>query len=303
MGVCYYNGQGVAQDYKKAVEWFSKAAEQGYASAQFNLGVCYEFGKGVPKDDKKAVEWFSKAAEQGYASAQKKLDKFLSNQAQSQTYSQGLAYTVNADGKTCSVTGQGICKDREIVIPKTIDGYRVTSIITKTRDSDGFLTSGFDEAIKSVTIPDSVTSIGNSAFDGCTSLASVSIPDSVTSIGEDAFFCCKSLASVNIPDSVTSIGESAFRDCKSLASVNIPDSVTSIGVGAFQSCESLASMSISDSVTTIYSYAFRGCKSLASIRYDGTKKQWKKISLGIDWKKDSAIRKIECTDGDIKFLF
>ena len=234
----------------------------------------------------------------GEHTAEDKIPKLPSTQG-----SQGLVYKINADGKTCSVKGQGTCKDKDIVIPETIDGYKVTGIITETKDSAGYYASGFDEAIKSVTIPDSVTSIGDSAFSDCTSLASVVIPDSVTSIEGFAFSGCTSLASVNIPDSVTSIGDYSFRDCTSLASVNIPDSVTSIGEEAFWDCTSLASMSISDSVTTIYSYAFRGCKSLASLRYKGTKNQWKKISLDSGWKKDSSIRKVECTNGDIKFLF
>ena len=67
LGKMYEFGQGVPQDDAKAVEWYRKAAEQGYASAQKNLGVMYEFGQGVPQDDTKAVEWYRKAAEQGYA--------------------------------------------------------------------------------------------------------------------------------------------------------------------------------------------------------------------------------------------
>ena len=82
-------------------------------------------------------------------------------------------------------------------------------------------------------IPDSVTSIGDSALSGCKSLQSVSIPDSVTSIGDSAFSGCSSLHSVNIPDSVTSIGDRAFSYCSSLLSVTIPDSVTSIGDSVF----------------------------------------------------------------------
>ena len=66
LGVCYYEGKGaLPQDYTKAVNWFRKAAEQGNAKAQFNLGVCYYEGKGVPKDYAKAFNWFLKAAEQG----------------------------------------------------------------------------------------------------------------------------------------------------------------------------------------------------------------------------------------------
>ena len=85
----------------------------------------------------------------------------------------------------------------------------------------------------SVTIPDSVSSIGSYVFFRCTSLTSVTIPDSVTSIGDEAFWNCTSLTSVTIGDGVTSIGDRAFRDCTSLTSVTIGNSVTSIGSYAF----------------------------------------------------------------------
>ena len=120
-------------------------------------------------------------------------------------------------------------------------------------------------SLHSVTIPDSVTSIGVSAFYGCSSLQSVTIPDSVTSIGYRAFRGCESLHSVTIPDSVTSIGDSVFENCSSLQSVTIPDSVTSIGLGAFLGCKSLQSVTIPDSVTSIGLGAFLGCKSLHSV--------------------------------------
>ena len=120
-------------------------------------------------------------------------------------------------------------------------------------------------SLQSVTIPDSVTSIGDRAFWGCTSLQSVIIPDSVTSIGNKAFSDCKSLQSVTIPDSVTSISDSAFSGCSSLQSVTIPDSVTSIGRRAFSKCSSLQSVTIPDSVTSIGRWAFLKCSSLQSV--------------------------------------
>ena len=67
LGVCYENGDGVEKDSQKAVKWYKKAAEQGHADAQCNLGVCYEKGDGVEKDLKQAVKWYEKAAEQGHA--------------------------------------------------------------------------------------------------------------------------------------------------------------------------------------------------------------------------------------------
>ena len=87
--------------------------------------------------------------------------------------------------------------------------------------------------LQKVTIKESVTSIGNGAFQGCSGLTSVTIPNSVTSIGNVAFHECSGLASVTIPNSVTSIGISAFRGCSGLTSVTIPNSVTSIGISAF----------------------------------------------------------------------
>ncbi len=120
-------------------------------------------------------------------------------------------------------------------------------------------------SLTSITIPDSVTSIGVQAFYYCTSLTSVTIPDSVTSIGSEAFSDCTSLTSITIPDSVTSIGEGAFSNCDSLASVTIPDSVTEIGYGAFYYCTSLTSVTIGNGVTSIDHYAFKYCTSLKEV--------------------------------------
>ena len=114
-------------------------------------------------------------------------------------------------------------------------------------------------------IPDSVTGIGNDAFNGCMSLTSITIPNNVTSIGFNAFYRCTSLTSITIPDGVTTIGWNAFTGCTNLTSITIPDSVTSIFSGAFEECTSLTSITIPDSVTRIDDGVFRGCTSLTSI--------------------------------------
>jgi hypothetical protein len=156
-----------------------------------------------------------------------------------------------------------------------------------------------------VTIPDTitglpVTSIGDSAFSGCTSLANVTIPDSVTSIGHSAFQYCTSLTSVTIPKGVAKIGDLAFAMCHSLTTITVdtlnpwyrsvdgilfdkstntliqypggkagsytvPNTVTSIGNYAFHYCFSLTQVTIPDSVTNIGEAAFGNCTSLTSV--------------------------------------
>ncbi len=154
--------------------------------------------------------------------------------------------------------------------------------------------------LTSIKIPPSVTSIGNNAFQGCSSLENisvdknnanyssqdgilynkaktefiyipkaisdkVSIPNTITGIGSYTFSSCSSLESIIIPDSVTSIGNYAFLDCTSLTSIIVPKSVTNIGNNAFYNCESLKSITITDGVYSIGEEAFRGCNSLTSI--------------------------------------
>ena len=133
--------------------------------------------------------------------------------------------------------------------------------------------------LTSITIPDSVTSIGSSAFFGCSSLTSITIPDGVTSIGGDAFYKCGGLTSINIPDSVTSIGSSAFSECRSLTSVTIGNSVKWIKDSAFYNCSSLTSINIPDSVTSIGRSAFDNCSSLTSVHISDLS-AWCKISFG-----------------------
>ena len=148
-----------------------------------------------------------------------------------------------------------------IVIPSqlTYDGtmYSVTSI--------GEYAFYGCSSLTSVTIPNSVTSIGASAFSGCSGLTSVTIPNSVTSIGNWAFSGCSGLTSVTIPNSVTSIGEWAFYNCSGLTSFTIPNSVTSIGDNAFSGCSGLTSVTIPNSVTSIGWASFYACSGLTSV--------------------------------------
>jgi hypothetical protein len=128
--------------------------------------------------------------------------------------------------------------------------------------------SGCTGLTGTLTIPNSVTSIGSSAFQYCTGLTELTIPNSVTSIGSSAFSDCTGLTgTLTIPNSVTSIGGYAFSGCTGLTgTLTIPNSVTSIGSSAFSGCSGLTgTLTIGNSVTSIGDYAFSGCFNLMEI--------------------------------------
>ena len=173
----------------------------------------------------------------------------------------GVKYFVKTAANVAEVRGYTSECPSNLVIPASVEYEGVTcNVILIAHNAFSSCTS-----LTSVTIPNSVTSIGDYAFFSCSSLTSITIPNSVTSIGSSAFSRCSSLTSITIPNSVTSIGSSAFFSCTSLTSVTIPNSVTSIGNEAFSSCTSLTSITIPNSVTSIGQYAFYGCTSLTSI--------------------------------------
>ena len=126
-----------------------------------------------------------------------------------------------------------------------------------------------DKLQPNYTIPEGVTSIYESVFNGCSLLVSIVIPKGVTEIGSTAFYKCSSLASIMIPEGVTYIGRAAFSGCSSLTSITIPEGVTNINESVFYNCLSLASIVIPASVTKIDNQAFILCKSLMTITCKG----------------------------------
>jgi len=119
--------------------------------------------------------------------------------------------------------------------------------------------------LTSITIPNGVVSIGIYAFEDCETLGSINIPDAVTYIGDGAFIGCALLTSMTIPDKVTSILQGTFKDCRSLMSVTLPHSLSSIGDSAFSGCSSLESINMSTTVSSIGSSAFASCRSLTYV--------------------------------------
>lgn len=206
-------------------------------------------------------------------------EHFVFNLLEDNTYSVAMADSFNLP--------------EELVFPSEYDGVPVTAIGTKHSKE---VTS-----VKSVIIPDGVTTISDSAFRYCISLESITIPNSVTSIGVYAFILCTSLQTINIPESVSSISIDAFIRCDALMNINVddnnehyksvdgvlfskdgttllrypqskpgssyvvPEGVLSIGEEAFLSCQNLVDVSLPNSLTTIKTVAFSSCISLISI--------------------------------------
>ena len=146
----------------------------------------------------------------------------------------GFRYILDPDTKTAillSKTNGEISSD--IVVPEKV----------KSNDGVVYVVTAFENCcfkdcrdLTSITIPSSVTSLGDECFKNCRSLTSITIPSSVTSLGNYCFDLCSGLTSITIPSSVTSLGEGCFKDCSGLTSITIPSSITSLGVYCFYGC-------------------------------------------------------------------
>lgn len=172
-----------------------------------------------------------------------------------------LTWEIKSDN-TLKITGcVGVFTD--LVIPSSIDGYKVTEIA-----DEAFVGN---TSIKSVSIPSSVMRIGTWAFGNCASLESVELYNGVTELSDFAFDGCKKLKSFDVPNSVTYIGRSVFGSCDALETVNLPYSVTYInGYDLFYHCYALKSISLPEGLTSIENYAFAECYSLTYIGIPST---------------------------------
>ena len=193
---------------------------------------------------------------------------------------------------------------------------------------EAFMHSG----LTSIIIPDSITSINENVFYGCSRLTSIQIGSCVTSIDKEAFYGCSELTSITVAEgntkyhvtdnclietasktlvlgckssviptdgSVTSIGNYAFGGCNILTSYTIPNGIKSIGNSAFSGCSGLTSITIPDSVTSIGDYVFYNCRGLTSITFNGTKAQWNAILEGYLWNRYVPATYVQCSDGQV----
>ena len=177
----------------------------------------------------------------------------------------GIRYVIESSDGTATVDGPGF-KDRipaNVVIPSTIDVEGATYTVVGI-NSWAFLEC---TALTSISLPNTLTTIGISAFNGCVNLTSFTFPQSFTQkyLPSGLFADCHSLSKIEIPATVTTIGNDCFRDCRSLTSIALPNSLETIYNNAFVGCTGLTSMEIPNSVTKIDNEAFRGCSKLTSI--------------------------------------
>lgn len=147
-----------------------------------------------------------------------------------------------------------------ISVPKDLTTYKVLDGTLEISES-----AFKDSLIEEVVLPDTITSIGNSAFSGCKSLRNINLPLSIREIGYDAFYDCASLIEIWLPECIDEIRSDTFRGCRSLEKVYIPSGIKCIELGAFRGCSSLRSVVIPE-LCIIESYVFSGCTALSQIK-------------------------------------
>ena len=170
--------------------------------------------------------------------------------------SQNFTYTVSGD-TTCTITGY-TGTDVDVVIPEKLDGYIVTAI-----DGNAFIQN---TTIQSVTMSDTVVSIGRAAFYYCTALTKITLSSSLKTIDSYPFKGCAALTEIEIPGSVASVGAEAFAACESLQKVTIGEGCTEIAREAFSGCTALEEVNLPSTLTTLDYCVFSGCTSLVSVQ-------------------------------------
>ena len=152
--------------------------------------------------------------------------------------------------------------DVNVTIPSEVTYEGVTYTVTSI-GKGAFSNSG--SVLASITLPNSITSIGESAFESCYKLEEITMGDNVSSIGMGAFGYCRKIQSITIPKSLKTIEERTFTGCESLSSIVIPDNITSIKASAFYGCKNLSSLTLSKNLESVELYAFYACNKLETL--------------------------------------
>lgn len=277
LGDRYYYGKGVKQNYKKAFEWYMKAAKCGVREAQYNVGGCYELGRGTEMDIDKAIFWYTKAAELGLEEAKRNLVRIELQKSNTQ-------------------------EDITSYLPSYVwEGERETAIKDEfgvEYSADGKRLLYAPEDIEHYVIKDGTQVICDCAFGRCENLSSITIPEGVSVIGSYSFGACEKLESIQLPKTTREISERAF-EWTGIESIEIPDNVIYIGERAFCECESLASIKIGKNVSEIRNEILVWNKNLTSIEVD-PENQWfdsrNNCNAIIETKTNRLIACCNCTE-------
>lgn len=208
-----------------------------------------------------------------------------------------LKYTVNADGKSVTVSGTSR-NPKQLTIESSIsDGNGNSYTVTKIG------MGAFNSTLEEVTLPPTLDEIEDSAFFKCSSLTEITIPEGVTKIGTNAFYGCSQLTSITIPSTIKNmdtafpsnpklsqvtltngiyrISSSAFKDCTGLTEIKIPTSVYEICSDAFNGCTDLTSVTLEKGINIINRNAFKDCTKLNDVKYNGHKTDWENVRVNI----------------------
>ncbi len=183
-------------------------------------------------------------------------------------------YYTSTDGKVVTPTLSGYY-DEEYgfgaeVVSNTYENGRGVILLNGPAKYVGATAFRTCETLRSITLPEGITLLGNQAFMSCTSLVSVQLPSTLKSIGTDAFYGCTLLKEITLPEGLTTIGSGVFYECDSLTTMAIPDSVTELSWQVFTYCNNLESVTLSNNLTVIEEKMFMGCSALKSV-YIGEK--------------------------------
>ena len=210
---------------------------------------------------------------------------------------ENLKYTVNADGKSVTVSGTSR-NPKQLTIESSIsDGNGNSYTVTKIG------MGAFNSTLEEVTLPPTLDEIEDSAFFKCSSLTEITIPEGVTKIGTNAFYGCSQLTSITIPSTIKNmdtafpsnpklsqvtltngiyrISSSAFKDCTGLTEIKIPTSVYEICSDAFNGCTGLTSVTLEKGINIINRNAFKDCTKLNDVKYNGHKTDWENVRVNI----------------------